>query len=100
MKVCKLSHTDIVPYNSLSHSGYFYSASSSPLLLKGAPVTARLPPTVSEFHSEAPQATACKGRSLRCGYSETRTCDPSNEGRRIYLMNHHATTVLMIILII
>src|SRR6218665_3509577 len=41
------------------HSGYFYSASSSPLLLRGAPDYSTN--TVSEFHAEAPQATAGKG---------------------------------------
>jgi len=45
---------------SFIHSGYFYSASSSPLLLRGAPETARIRLTVSEFHAEAPQATQCE----------------------------------------
>ena len=40
------------------HSGYLYSTSSSPLLLRGAPDTAY---TVSEFHAKAPQATASEG---------------------------------------
>ena len=40
------------------HSGFFYSASSGPLLVRGAPDTARI---LSEFHAEAPQATASEG---------------------------------------
>src|SRR6218665_561618 len=38
-------------YSSLSfiHSGYFYSASSSPLLLRGAPDTARIPVLCQSF---------------------------------------------------
>src|SRR6218665_1925235 len=40
-------------YNLYIHSGYFYSASSSSLLLRGAPDTARIYATVSEFHAEA-----------------------------------------------
>jgi len=39
-----------------SHSGYFYSAFSSPLLLISAPNAAQI-----EFHAEAPQATASEG---------------------------------------
>jgi len=34
---------ELPPTNSFIHSGYFYSASSSPLLLRGAPDTARIP---------------------------------------------------------
>ena len=45
--------------HSLIHSGHFYSAPSSPLLLLGAPDYST--DTVSEFHAEAPQATAGKG---------------------------------------
>ena len=41
------------------HSGNFYSASSSPLLLRGAPDTACI--TLSEFHAEVPQAIASEG---------------------------------------
>src|SRR6218665_3189739 len=41
-----------------SHSCYFYSASSSPLLLRGAADTARI---LAEFHAEAPQATVSEG---------------------------------------
>ena len=46
--------------HSFIHSGYFYSASSSPLLLRGAHDTARMF-TVLEFHAEAPQAIASEG---------------------------------------
>src|SRR6218665_204151 len=38
---------------------YFYSASSRPLLLRGAPDHST--DTVSEFHAEAPQATVSEG---------------------------------------
>src|SRR6218665_1032480 len=41
-----------------SQSCYFYSASSSPLLLRGAADTARI---LAEFHAEAPQATVIEG---------------------------------------
>jgi len=44
---------------SFIHSGYFYSASSNPLLLRGAS-NYRID-TVSEFHTEALQATANEG---------------------------------------
>src|SRR6218665_268041 len=44
---------------SFIHSGNFYSASSSPLLLKGTPDTARIPcRSCWSFRREAPQATA------------------------------------------
>ena len=43
------------------HSGHFYSAPSSPLLLRGAPDTARIP--FPEFHAEAPQATVSYERA-------------------------------------
>ena len=39
--------------------GHFYSAPSSPLLLRGAPDHST--DTISEFHAEAPQATVSKG---------------------------------------
>jgi len=42
-----------------SHSGYFCSASSSPLLFRGDPEHST--DTVSEFHAEASQATASEG---------------------------------------
>src|SRR6218665_1001929 len=47
-------------YYSFIHSGHFYSAPSSPLLLRGAPDYST--DTVSEFHAEAHRhATAGKG---------------------------------------
>ena len=45
--------------HSFIHSDHFYSASSSPLLLRGAP--RHRTDTVSEFHVEAPQATVSEG---------------------------------------
>src|SRR6218665_1693805 len=41
------------------HSGYFYSTSSSPRLLRSAPDTAWI--LCREFHAEAPQAIASEG---------------------------------------
>jgi len=52
-------HVCILCMYSFIHSGYFYSFSSSPLLLRDAPDTARN--TVPEFHPEAPQATVSEG---------------------------------------
>jgi len=49
--------------HSFIHSGYFYSASSSALLLRGAPDTAQV------LHAEAPQANC-----------EWRTCPRSLHG--------------------
>src|SRR6218665_716756 len=43
------------------HSFYFYSASSSPLLLRGSRRSADI---VSEFHAEAPQTTESEGLGL------------------------------------
>jgi len=50
-------HANYWRFNGYSfiHSGYFYSASSSPLLFRGAPDTARL--LCRSFHAEASQAT-------------------------------------------
>jgi len=48
--------------HSFIHSCYLYRASSSPLLLRGAPDTAYIYCVgVSQFHSVAPQATASEG---------------------------------------
>src|SRR6218665_222531 len=44
--------------NSFIHSDYFYSTSSSPLLLRGSPDSTG---TVPEFHAGAPQATVSEG---------------------------------------
>ena|SRR6218665_718577 len=46
--ICDVDDTDVL---SFIHSGHFYSTSSSPLLLRGAPNYS--PDTVSEFHAEA-----------------------------------------------
>ena len=46
----------MVPDFTFVHSGHLNSASSSPLLLRGAPDYSK--DTVSEFHAEAPQAIA------------------------------------------
>ena len=45
--------------HSFIHSGYFYSASSSPLLSRGAADTTRL--MCRSLHAEAQQATASEG---------------------------------------
>src|SRR6218665_2472852 len=45
--------------HSFIYSGHFYSASSSPLLLRGAPDYST--DTVSEFHAEGHRQTAGKG---------------------------------------
>jgi len=45
---------------SFTHSEYFYSASSSPLLLRGTPPNYSID-TVSKLHAEALQATVCDG---------------------------------------
>ena len=69
------------------HSGDFYSASSSPLLLRGALDTARIWPTVSEFHVKAPQALV---KDLFKSLRLERDSNPrpfgriSDERRRIY----------------
>src|SRR6218665_2507947 len=45
--------------HSFIHFGHIYSASSSPVLLRGAPDYST--DTVSEFHAEASQATVSEG---------------------------------------
>ena len=47
--------------HSFIHSGYIYSAFSSPLLLRGAPDHSN--DTVPEFHAEASQAIVSEGLS-------------------------------------
>ena len=71
----------------IHYSGYFYSASSSPLLLRGAADAARIGPTVSEFHAEAPQAIANEGLaqgSYVAARTDSNPHDPSDERQRIY----------------
>src|SRR6218665_795798 len=68
----------------LIHSGYLYSASPSPLLLRGAPDY--IIDTVSELTPNAAgncELRTCP-RSLRGGYSGIRTCDLPDERHRIY----------------
>src|SRR6218665_2423935 len=50
-----------VAFKTFIHSCYFYSASSSPLLLRGQRRLRHSTDTVSEFHPEDPQATASEG---------------------------------------
>ena len=65
-------------------SGYFYSSSSYPLLLRGAPDYSI--DTMSKFHSEAPQASASGGlaQGPYVAVEWILTCDPSDERHRIY----------------
>src|SRR6218665_3579496 len=53
----------LIANHSFIHSGYFYSTSSSPLLFRGAPDTARIQcqSFMSEFHTKASQATVSEG---------------------------------------
>src|SRR6218665_2518128 len=72
------------------HSGYFYSASSSPLVLSGAPDYST--DTGSEIHAEAPQVTASEGLAqgpyvaARAGFEpmtlETKGDESTNEPPR------------------
>src|SRR6218665_1007570 len=81
------------------HSCCFYSVPSSPLLLKGAPDTARIlcaprhsTDTVSEFHVETSQATVRKGlaqgphMAARAGFEpttlRTKGVESTNESSR------------------
>ena len=71
----------------LNHSGYLYSASSSTLLLRGAPDYSI--DTVSELTRRSATGN-CEWRSCpRCGgWSEIRTCNPPDARHRTY---HWAT---------
>ena len=51
VKLKEVSHYEKLYHWSFIHSGHFYSAPSSPLLLRGAPDYSA--DTVSEFHAEA-----------------------------------------------
>ena len=68
--------------HSFRHPGYFYSASSSPLLLRGTPDSTD---TVLEFHAEAPQAIASEGLAqgpymvARAGFEPTTLRTKGNE---------------------
>src|SRR6218665_1655602 len=67
---------------SFIYSGYFYSASSSPLKLRGAPDSTA---TVSEFHAEVPQATVSERlaqgphEAARAGFETTTLWTKGNE---------------------
>ena len=86
---------------SFIHSGYFYSASSSSLLLRGAFHGST--DTVLEFHAEAPQATASDEdlpKVLRSGYRagvepttlRTIDVDSTNESLRTTMTSSHKLT--------
>jgi len=71
--------------HSFIHSGYFNSASLSPLLLRGAPDYSIDRPTALELTRRS--ATGNCGwrtcpKSLRCGWSGIRTCDPPDARRQ------------------
>ena len=84
----------------LIHFGYFYSASSSPILLRGAPDTARI---LCGVHAEAPKATASEGLAqgsyvaARAGFEPTThrstdidsTNEPSLSGVNLVLSLGH-----------
>src|SRR6218665_1670624 len=88
------------------HSGYFYSASSSPLVLRGSPGTARIV-TVSEFHVEATQETASEGLAqgpyvtARAGVEATTIrpigVDSTNEPQRFFTCSNFADQIERII---
>ena len=69
------------------HSGHFLSASSSPLLLKGALDYST--DTVSEFHAEAPQAIASEGLAQGPYVATRAEVEPTVESHRL---NQCATT--------
>src|SRR6218665_1394752 len=55
--------------HSFFHSGHFYSAPSSPLLLRGAPDYST--DTLSEFHAEAHRQLQVKDMTARAGVEPT-----------------------------
>src|SRR6218665_298982 len=60
--IIKRSETCLITHiQAFIHLGYFYSASSNPLRLRSASDTARIGPTMPEFHAETPRATASEG---------------------------------------
>jgi len=71
--------------HSFIHLGYFYSASSSSTTTHRRSLHSK--DTLSEFHTEAPQATASEGLA-QClyvaGQSRIRTRNTSDERRRIH----------------
>ena len=75
------------------YSGYFYSASSSPLLLRCSPESRPSTDSVSEFHAEAPQATVSEGLAQGPYVSAIeRYSNPRLFGRKALTlpMGHHA----------
>src|SRR6218665_2487693 len=75
--------------HSFIHSFYFYGASSSPLLLRGAPDSARIGLSVPELHAEAPQAIVSKGLA-RCPYVAARAGgEPMIFGRKASTLPKH-----------
>ena len=79
LHACITSRQNIYIYIFI-HSGYFYSASSRPLLLRGASDTARI--LCRSFTLKCYRQLRLM--SLRGGYSGIRTRDPSDKRRRIY----------------
>ena len=71
------------------HSGYLYSASSSRLLLRGAPNTLRILWVSCRSATGNCEWRTCP-RSLHGGKSRIRTHDPSDERQWINQMSHHA----------
>src|SRR6218665_536016 len=63
------------------HSDYFYSASYSPLLLRGAPDTAR---TLKRQSATSKCECRTCPRSRLGGYSGSQTHDPSDERHQLY----------------
>src|SRR6218665_624645 len=85
----KLTGIAIHYKDSFIHSGHFYSASSSPLLLRGAPDYSK--DTVSEFHVEAHRQLQVKDlpKVPTWRLERGRTPNPPVESHRI---NQYATT--------
>src|SRR6218665_213231 len=83
--------------SSFIHSGYFYIASSNPLLLRGArPESRHSTDTVSEFHADAPQTVASKGLVQGPDVAVRAVSHPRPFGRRAMNlpMSHHAPLLL------
>ena len=81
--------------NSFIHSGNFYIASSSPLLLRGAPDYSI--DTVLELTRQSAtgncECSSCP-RSLRSSSSEIRTCDPLDAKAPNLPLSHYAPSIL------
>jgi len=74
--------------HSFNYSGYFYSASLDPLLLRGVPRYST--DTVAEFHAEAPQATVSEGL-VQGPYGAARAgSEPTTLKATNLPMSHHA----------